>query len=235
VKLDPEKFTIMNGTFYKRFGKRALDLAGSALGLIIFCPVMLILAVLVKATSRGTILFRQTRVGQYERPFRIFKFRSMKGTASGPGALLTAAGDSRITPIGRFLRKTKLDELPQLINVLVGHMSLVGPRPEVHEYTAAYSTEQRRVLREKPGITGPAALTNFREEELLARQPDKQHFYLTYLLPAKLDIDLKYCAEVSFILDVKYILATVARLFISQTVSNSAYTVSKQKASVSAE
>jgi lipopolysaccharide/colanic/teichoic acid biosynthesis glycosyltransferase len=228
----------MDETLYKRFGKRALDLAGSILGLMVLSPVMLIVAVLVKATSRGSVFFRQTRVGRYGRPFRIFKFRSMKGRASGPGALLTAAGDPRITPIGRFLRKTKLDELPQLINVLLGQMSLVGPRPEVPEYTAAYSPEQRRILREKPGITSPAAMAHLREEELLAAQPDKHNFYLMYLLPAKLNIDLKYCTDISLIVDVKCILATVARLFVSRAFGRYIYRAqsrTKQKAGISAE
>lgn len=208
----PENSTTMKKGSYARFGKRAMDLAGSAAGLIVLSPVMIVIAVLIKASSRGPVFFRQTRVGQFEKPFRIFKFRSMRGSASGPGALLTAAGDRRVTAVGRVLRRTKLDELPQLINVLLGQMSLVGPRPEVPEYTVKYSSEQRRIFQVKPGITSPVAARNLREEELLGAQADKENFYVSVLLPAKLKVELEYGTNISFLGDVKWILATLAAI-----------------------
>jgi len=204
----------MKNGFYQRFGKPALDLFGAIFGLVILAPLFLIIAVLVKVTSRGPIFFRQVRVGQFGKPFRIFKFRSMTQSQPGQSALLTATGDPRITPLGRWLRKTKLDEFPQLMNVLLGQMSLVGPRPEVPEYVATYSEDQRRVLLAKPGITSPVAARNFGEEELLASQTDTHNFYLSTLLPAKLEIELAYCANISFLVDMKWILATLLGIFV---------------------
>jgi len=202
-----------NHTLYARFGKRTVDLFGAIFGLIVLAPLFLVVAILVKATSRGPIFFRQIRVGQFGKPFRIFKFRSMTGSSSGRGALLTKTGDPRITPLGRWLRSFKLDELPQLINVFLGQMSLVGPRPEVPEYVAAYSEAERRVLLAKPGVTGLVAMNNFREEDLLATQQDREHFYRTVLLPAKLKLDQAYCENVRFSRDLTMIFATVFRMF----------------------
>lgn len=202
----------MSDTFYRRFGKRGLDLAASVLGLVILAPVFLIVAVLVKATSFGPVFFRQIRVGQFEKPFRIFKFRSMAANGSGRGSQLTAAGDPRITPVGRWLRRSKIDELPQLINVLLGHMSLVGPRPEVPEYAATYSAKNKRIFQKKPGMTSPVAARNLEEEELLASQDDKHDFYLKVLLPAKLEIELAYCSNITFVGDLKWILATLVNI-----------------------
>lgn len=203
----------MDRTFYQQYGKRALDLLGAIFGLVLLAPLFLIVSLLVKVTSRGPVFFRQVRVGQFGQRFRIFKFRSMTGSGSGRGARLTKAGDPRITAIGRFLRKSKLDELPQLINVVLGQMSLVGPRPEVPEYVAAYSETERRVLAEKPGVTGLVAMNNFREEDLLAAHEDKDLFYRTVLLPAKLKLDLAYCDDVRFSQDLKMVFATVFRMF----------------------
>lgn len=203
----------MNQTFYILFGKRAVDLIGSIFGLIVLAPLFAVIAALVKATSRGPVFFRQVRVGQFERPFRIFKFRSMTGSGSGRGALLTTACDPRVTSIGRWLRASKLDELPQLINVLLGEMSLVGPRPEVAEYVAIYSEVQLRVLLAKPGITGLVAMNNVQEEELLAAQEDKHHFYETVLLPAKLRLDILYCENVRLAEDLRIIFGTFLKIF----------------------
>lgn len=136
----------------------------------------------------------------------------MTGTASGSGAALTSAGDPRITPLGRWLRKTKVDELPQLLNVLWGDMSLVGPRPEVPQYTAHYNERQKQVLRVKPGITGPAATTYIDEEQLLAGQPDKETFYLRTILPTKLEYDIAYCERVCFREDLRLIWETFAKV-----------------------
>src|SRR5262249_54940098 len=148
---------------------------------------------------------------QRERPFRILKFRTMHIASAGQGSLLTAAGDRRVTPLGRWLRKTKIDELPQLWNVLVGHMSLVGPRPEVPLYTDRYSPAQRRVFSARPGITGPSII--FNEEQLIAGRPDKERFYKDVILPAKLEIDVAYCSDIRFASDLRFLALTLGRLF----------------------
>ena len=219
----------MKHTFYARFGKRRLDVLGAIIGLVLLAPIFVIIAALVKATSRGPVFFRQTRAGQFDKPFRIFKFRSMTGSESGPGAQLTKAGDPRITPLGRFLRTWKLDELPQLINVFLGQMSLVGPRPEVPEYVATYSGEQRLVLLDKPGITGLAAMNNVREEELLAAQEDKHHFYRVVLLPAKLKLDLQYCDDVRLGEDLRILFGTFFKISHRLTETKSAFIHSPEK------
>jgi lipopolysaccharide/colanic/teichoic acid biosynthesis glycosyltransferase len=203
----------MTQTFYSRIGKRWLDAAAALAGLIILFPLFLAAAIAIKLASRGPVFFRQVRIGQFGKPFRIFKFRSMKVANAVNESLLTAAGDPRINSVGRWLRKTKADEFPQLINVLLGEMSLVGPRPEVPRYAAAYSEKQRQVLLAKPGITGPAANDYVNEEELLAGQDDKDNFYITILLPAKLEMDLGYCKRVRFAEDLKIIFATFWNVF----------------------
>jgi len=205
-------------TFYQRAGKRWLDLALASAGLIALSPLLVVVAAAVRLTSPGPALFRQRRTGQFGAPFFIFKFRSMVGTSTAKGALITAAGDPRITPLGRWLRKSKVDELPQLMNVLVGHMSLVGPRPEVPEYTTKYTERQRTILLAKPGVTGPATNAHVNEEELLAGQRDKEAFYLSTVLPAKLEADLAYCENIRFAEDVKLIL-TAIRLVLVKTMS----------------
>jgi lipopolysaccharide/colanic/teichoic acid biosynthesis glycosyltransferase len=134
--------------------------------------------------------------------------------ADKQGPKITASGDPRVTRVGRFLRRTKLDELPQLFNVLRYEMSLVGPRPEVPEYTLKYSLAERKVLDVKPGITGPASLAHINEEQLLAGRPDKEHFYITTIMRRKLQIDLAYCGKISFFEDLKSILQTAGALFV---------------------
>ncbi len=203
----------MTQTFYARAGKRWLDAAAAFVGLIAMSPLFLLVALAIKITSRGPVFFRQVRVGQFGKTFRIFKFRSMHVVTNADESLLTAAGDSRITAVGRLLRRTKADEFAQLLNVLAGDMSLVGPRPEVPKYVAAYSEEERQVLLAKPGITGPAAIKFVNEEELLAGQPDIDTFYLNTLLPAKLALDLAYCANVRLLDDLKIILVTFGNVF----------------------
>jgi lipopolysaccharide/colanic/teichoic acid biosynthesis glycosyltransferase len=210
------------GTIYCRFFKRPLDILLAALGLAALSPFLLAIAVFVRLTSPGPAFFLQTRTGRFGRPFKIIKFRSMKSGSSGP--LLTAAGDSRITPLGRWLRRSKVDELPQLFNVLLGHMSFVGPRPEVPMYTARYTLRQLEVLLVRPGITCPDI--QFDEEQLMAGQPDKESFYLSAILPAKLDRDLAYSRRIRFSSDIRIILHTAAgalyRAFPSRTRSGSA-------------
>src|ERR1051325_7907899 len=199
----------MTSTFYAQHGKRWLDAILSFVGLILLSPLLLFVAAAVRLSSHGPSLFRQTRTGRFEKPFQILKFRSMRTGSSG--SLVTASGDPRITPLGSWLRKTKIDELPQLLNVLLGHMSLVGPRPEVPRYTAKYSERQKQVFAARPGITSP--FINIDEEHLLAGQPDPEHFYVTTLMPAKFEIDLAYCQNIRFFQDLRLIFGTVVQLF----------------------
>jgi lipopolysaccharide/colanic/teichoic acid biosynthesis glycosyltransferase len=198
----------MTSIFYSRHAKRWLDVILSFVGLLFLSPLLLLVAAAVRLSSHGPAFFRQARTGQFEKPFHILKFRTMKTGAAGP--LVTAAGDPRVTPLGRWLRKTKVDELPQLFNVLLGHMSLVGPRPEVPLYTAIYSQRQKQVFAARPGITCP--FINIDEEELMAGRPDKEQFYISTVMPAKLEIDLAYCENIRFFHDLRLIFGTVAQL-----------------------
>jgi lipopolysaccharide/colanic/teichoic acid biosynthesis glycosyltransferase len=196
--------------WYEVSGKRVLDLIGALVGLLAALPVLAVCAVAVRLGSPGPLIFRQRRIGQSGRPFELLKFRTMIGGSEGPR--ITAAGDERVTGAGRWLRRWKLDELPQLINVLRGEMALVGPRPELAEYVATYTSEQRSVLKVKPGITSPASLIYVHEEEILARYPNPEEFYARVLLPHKLRIDQAYCRTASLGLDLRILGATVRRL-----------------------
>ena len=192
--------------------KRLFDMVCAALGLLVLSPVLLMCALLVGLTSPGGVLFRQERVGKDGVPFTIYKFRSMR--KDNAGLKISTSRDTRITPVGRVLRKTKLDELPQLWNVLKGDMSFVGPRPEVREYTDLYTPEQRQVLMVLPGITGLASIRYRNENELLTASSDPNRTYIEEVMPAKLALDLEYipCACVSY--DIKLIwetLVTVVR------------------------
>ena len=201
----------VSSTFYFRIGKRSFDFLCAFFGLILISPILLLVALAVRLSSHGSVFFCQQRTGQFGRSFRVFKFRTMKIDNGGQSSNLTATGDPRITQLGSWLRKTKLDELPQLLNVLLGDMSLVGPRPEVPEFTAIYSEAQKAVLGVRPGITGPSA--NVYEEELLSRQSNKEKFYQETVLPAKLKIDLNYCENISFSHDLNVLLLTFAKIF----------------------
>jgi len=205
----------MKDGFYFRVGKQCFDTALALTALVLLAPLFLFTAIVIKLETSGPVFFRQMRVGRLGTPFRIFKFRTMRtttGTSGGIGSSLTAAGDPRITALGRWLRRTKIDELPQLINVVRGDMSLVGPRPEVPEYVAQYTERQRQVLHVKPGITGPAANDFIDEELLLAGQPDKEAFYVNTILPAKLEYDIAYSKRVRFRDDLLIILETLSRV-----------------------
>jgi len=168
-----------------------LDVSLSLVLLLLVSPVLLALAVLVKLTSHGPAFYRAVRVGRHGRCFTLYKLRSMVAGADAMGPRVTGRDDRRITSVGRFLRRTKLDELPQLLNVLAGDMSFVGPRPEDPAYVAQYSEEQREVLRVRPGITSPATLMHHHEEELLTGS-DWEETYRRVLLPAKLQIEREY-------------------------------------------
>lgn len=198
------------GGWYLRSGKRMLDIGVSAAGLIASIPILTACAVAVRLSSPGPILFRQRRVGRGGRIFELFKFRTM--VAREDGALITAAGDPRITSVGRWLRRWKLDELPQLLNVLKGDMSMVGPRPEVPMYVSKYSQQQRDVLAYRPGITSPASITFIDEEAVLARQENREQCYTQVLLPQKLEIDMAYCRAISLSCDLNIILKTLRGL-----------------------
>ena len=188
--------------------KRAFDILCSLLGLVVLSPVLLVVSVLVAVTSPGGVFFRQERIGKDGRPFRIFKFRSMR--KDNAGLKITTGNDSRITPVGRFLRKSKIDELPQLINVLVGDMSFVGPRPEVADYVNLYTPYQRQVLLVRPGITGLASIRFRNENDLLTASDDPNRTYIEQIMPRKIDLDLEYIPHASVFYDIKLIFQTFA-------------------------
>ncbi len=193
--------------------KRTFDIAFALMALVLLAPVLLLLALAVALTSPGGAFFRQVRVGRGGRTFHVLKFRSMRPGSEARGQLTVGGRDPRITPVGRLLRKTKLDELPQLWNVLVGDMSVVGPRPEVPRYVELYTPEQRAVLSVRPGITGMASLDYIDENELLARSADPEHAYIHEVMPAKLALDLRYVREHDLWLDLRIIAVTVRRIF----------------------
>lgn len=201
------------GTFYRRYGKRWLDVCVAALGLAVLWPLFLLIAALIKITSRGPVFYTQNRVGCDARIFRIAKFRSMVVDAETRGPGITTGDDKRVTKLGRILRELKLDELPQLWNVLKGDMSLVGPRPELPSYVAVYALAQLGVLSIRPGITDLASIRYRHEEKMLERATDPDAFYRGIVLPHKLALNLKYIEQMSFALDVKLILLTLRSIF----------------------
>ena len=192
--------------------KRALDVALALAALLATAPLLLLVAVAVRLDSPGPALFRQVRVGRGGRPFAMLKFRSMVQGAERLGGPLTVAGDARVTRVGRVLRELKLDELPQLLNVLAGQMSLVGPRPEVPRYVALYTPAQRRVLELLPGLTDPASLAYFDEAHLLASFADPEQAYVSRVMPHKIELNLAYAARASAPADLRVLLRTLARL-----------------------
>jgi len=198
-------------SFYLQCGKRAFDLVSAMTGVLFLFPLLAVVGLAVRLTSKGPAVFRQVRVGRYGKPFELLKFRSLRqGAEKGPQ--LTAEGDPRITPLGLWLRRTKMDELPQLWNVIRGDMSLVGPRPEVPRFVARYTKRQQEVFQERPGITGPEI--NIYEEELLAHQRDTEQFYLRTILPAKLKHDLAYVSHIQFSSDLGVLWQTFKKLLI---------------------
>lgn len=193
--------------------KRAFDVLFASTALVLLMPLLLVFALVVATGSPGGAFFRQVRVGRHGREFRLLKFRSMQPGSEALGQLTIGGRDPRITGVGHFLRRTKLDELPQLWNVLKGDMSVVGPRPEVPRYVALYTPEQQVVLSVRPGITGMASLDYVDENELLARSDDPERTYVEEVMPAKLALDLRYVRERSFALDLRIIAATVRLIF----------------------
>ncbi|NLO01122.1 MAG: sugar transferase [Bacteroidales bacterium] len=189
------------------FLKRLFDLFVSLVGIIVLLPVFLIIALLVKIKTPGPLFFVQQRVGRYGKLFRLVKFRTM--LAGQKGNNITVKGESRITPLGAFLRKYKLDELPELWNVLKGDMSFVGPRPDVPGYADRLKGEERKILELRPGITGPASMKYSNEEELLAQQPDPVKYNNEVIWPDKVRINLEYLRNRNFRFDLKMIIYTV--------------------------
>jgi lipopolysaccharide/colanic/teichoic acid biosynthesis glycosyltransferase len=190
--------------------KRVFDVFVSSLGLLLLAPLMLAIAVAIRLDSPGPVFFRQERVGRYGRVFRIHKFRSMVSDAATRGGDLTVGRDPRVTRTGRFLRHYKLDELPQLIDVIGGEMSLVGPRPELPRYVARYPVEDRAiVLSVRPGITDRASVEFRNESSLLAQAPDPEEAYVREILPAKLRYYRAYVQERTFAGDLRILVATL--------------------------
>lgn len=194
--------------------KRTFDIVASGLGLIILSPVFIILAVWIKADSRGPVFYRQVRVGRKNRDFRLFKFRSMRPDSDKLGLITVGGHDPRVTRSGYYIRKYKLDELPQLINVFIGDMSLVGPRPEVRKYVEMYTPEQMRVLSVRPGITSLASIRYRNENDILAAADDPDRAYIERVMPDKIAIDLEYVERATLWNDIKLIFSTFREIIV---------------------
>lgn len=192
--------------------KRLFDIVCSFTGLLLLSPLLILISLCVGLGSRGGVFYRQTRVGKNGVDFKLFKFRTMHTGADKKGLLTVGGRDPRITAAGYYLRRYKLDELPQLFNVLSGSMSLVGPRPEVRKYVELYNAEQKKVLLVKPGITDYASLEYFSENELLAASSDPEKTYIEEVMPAKLALNRQYISEAGLLTDLKIILRTLKRI-----------------------
>ena len=189
--------------------KRAMDIVLSACALAILWPLLLLIALAIWIDDPGPVFYRQVRVGRNGKTFRIFKFRSMVMDADKKGLAITVGRDSRITRVGAVLRKTKLDELAQLFNVLFGQMSFVGPRPEVPKYVELYTPYQRQVLLVRPGITDYASIAYRNENDLLAGAPNPETMYIEQIMPDKIELNMKYLREISPLADIRLILKTI--------------------------
>ena len=196
----------------RRLLKRVFDIICSLFGIVILLPVFVIISIFILLDSKGGIFYRQIRAGKNNADFSLLKFRTMQTDADKKGLLTVGNKDSRVTRIGYFLRKYKVDELPQLFNVLFGSMSLVGPRPEVPKYVSLYNDEQKKVLSVKPGITDYASIEYINENEILAKSANPEQTYITEIMPHKLSINLKYINEKSFATDIKIICKTLAKI-----------------------
>ncbi|SHK32618.1 Sugar transferase involved in LPS biosynthesis (colanic, teichoic acid) [Anaerobranca californiensis DSM 14826] len=192
--------------------KRVFDIIFSLLGLTVLLPIFLVISIVIKVDSKGPVFFRQVRVGKNGKEFRILKFRTMVVDADKKGMQITVGKDSRITKSGYVLRKFKLDELPQLINVLFGDMSFVGPRPEVPKYVALYDENQKSVLKVKPGITDIASIEYRDENTLLGESDNPEKTYIEEVMPTKLKLNMEYIRNISIVNDVKLIFKTIFRI-----------------------
>lgn len=193
--------------------KRLFDIIFSCVGLILLFPFFLLLALIIQLDSRGGVFYTQQRVGKDAKDFTLYKFRTMTTGADRKGLLTVGNKDSRITKVGYYIRKFKIDELPQLFNVLNGTMSFVGPRPEVRKYVDLYNEEQRKVLNVKPGITDYASLEYFHENELLGKSVNPEETYIKEVMPAKLELNKKYINNPGIGSDVRIILKTIGKIF----------------------
>ena len=192
--------------------KRLFDIVFSLVALLVLSPLFVLFALLVALSSPGGAFFRQVRVGRDGRTFKLLKFRTMRPNSEALGQITVGGNDPRITKVGAFLRRIKLDELPQLINILIGDMSVVGPRPEVPHYVAMYTAEQREVLTVRPGLTGAASIAFINENEVLGTSADPERTYIEDVLPQKLDLDLAYVREHRMGVDLRIIWKTFGRI-----------------------
>ena len=193
--------------------KRAFDIVSCTLAVLLLFPFGLLIALCIVCGSKGGVFYRQTRVGRGGKDFKLLKFRTMRPNADRQGLLITVGNDQRITRIGGFLRKYKIDELPQLLNIIKGDMSVVGPRPEVRRYVELYDERQRRVLTVRPGLTDYASLQYISESELLAKSDDPEKTYIEEIMPAKLELNLQYIDNQSLKEDFKLIFQTLFSIF----------------------
>lgn len=192
--------------------KRLFDIIASLIGIIILSPVLLLISLFIVFESGFPILYRQKRVGKDNKDFFLLKFRSMNNGADKKGLLTIGEKDSRITRVGYYLRKYKLDELPQLLNVLTGNMSIVGPRPEVRKYVDLYSDDQKKVLSVKPGITDYASMEYTNENEILAKSTEPEQLYIQEVMPKKLFLNQKYIQEMGLMTDIKIVFRTISKI-----------------------
>ncbi|NFT91747.1 sugar transferase [Clostridium botulinum] len=196
---------------FNKIVKRIFDFVCSTLGIIILSPIFILISIMIKTGSDGPVFFKQIRVGEEGKDFEILKFRTMVVDAEKLGKQITVGNDNRITKIGSFLRKYKLDELPQLINVFKGDMSLVGPRPEVPRYVKMYNDEQRKVLEVKPGITDLASIRYKDENALLGKAENPEEFYINTIMPDKLALNLEYINKSNVFFDIYIIVKTILK------------------------
>jgi len=194
--------------------KRIFDIVFSLLGLVLLSPFFVVLTILIKAESKGNIFYLQTRVGKNNKDFKIFKFRSMYQDADKNGLLTIGEKDSRVTRVGYYIRKYKLDEFAQLINVLKGEMSIVGPRPEVRKYVDMYNADQKRILLVKPGITDYASIEFSNENEILEQSQNPEKKYIEEIMPYKLNLGMKYINHNNTLIDFKIIFLTLKKIFL---------------------
>lgn len=196
---------------FNKFFKRMFDILASSIGIMVLSPILIVIAIAIKCDSNGEILFKQKRVGMNEKTFNIFKFRTMVTNAEKLGKQITVGNDCRITKIGYFLRKYKLDELPQLFNVLLGDMSLVGPRPEVPRYVELYTDEQKEVFKVRPGITDLASLKYSDENDILANIENPEEHYINVIMQDKLELNLEYINKSNVFFDIYIIIKTILK------------------------
>lgn len=193
--------------------RRTFDILCAGTGLLVLAPALGLIALAIKLGDGGSVLFRQVRIGKGGRPFRILKFRSMSPRDGAADLQVTVHGDARITPVGRWLRRTKIDELPQLLNVLHGEMTLVGPRPEVPRYVALYDDKQRPVLDLVPGLTDPASIAYRNEESILKSFEDPERGYIDIVMPEKIRLNLEYASRRTLLADIGVVIRTFLSLW----------------------